>query len=502
MRPPSRRFAAAASAWTLLLPGGDADLATGGRAFGPGEAWEDRALPAAHASPAAWRFDRARDDVVHAEGDGPAAAGLRRETHAVAWERPGRRTGVSLAAAERRLLASWQNRLAQGASLAQDSRSARALLTRCGEGGSRAFVAFAERVEDSRGGAWGFRAEGVTALRATAPGPGARARDGASRPALRAALWQRPVRLALAARDGASRFDFPLDWTLRGSSVEASAPLARGLRLRAGCGGGALQGAARGAAPRAAGGAFSLVPSLPWRTARLELVAPGAAGSWGVRYERHVMEGRADGFDTGVRFARAHALAGRLERVTAGVERRLGAGHRLIAGAERVDLGVASRGDIETWPFTPALVDLLGLRARYDASVALRVWRLQAGAEHRLGESWDLGWGANRLVADLDARAATWQTDVMVFGVNGLRRHRFDLRRVEGWLLTAGLGRELGPLRLDYTFLQAVPTRIARRGGDGAPGGPSASPDPGGGGFDGVRWGGGRLHALRVGWAR
>ena len=146
-----------------------------------------------------------------------------------------------------------------------------------------------------------------------------------------------------------------------------------------------------------------------------------------------------------------------------------------------------TRGTLEFWPFTPTIVDLLGLRRNMSGRLAV--------TDASLGAEWSMGspsGGAAGVSAQVhrtgtDGALTSWEPVVLGLGRTNVISDLLDVRSI--WLLDVGLslGLDLGEgRRLEAGVLQLLPVAVDRResavsggGGDGG-----ASADHAGG----LRW--------------
>lgn len=178
------------------------------------------------------------------------------------------------------------------------------------------------------------------------------------------------------------------------------------------------------------------------RWTRLDLDVKGAVSWWG------------QGFG-GLDYARAG-----LESWLSAVELSTTRPSRWLLEFERARLDARARGDIESWPFTSTLVDLLGQR---------RIFRLQGTAAW---ERWHVAherpWGFRvhgRVGAEWidlrpQGRLESWRPTFLVFGKSDARVDPLSVQRVQLGVLSLGAARRVAGIDLDLGLEQCVFARV------------------------------------------
>jgi hypothetical protein len=122
------------------------------------------------------------------------------------------------------------------------------------------------------------------------------------------------------------------------------------------------------------------------------------------------------------------------------------------------------KGHIETWPFTPTLVDLLGQRLYFRLNGDAKV--LRWGIEYHGSESHFL---SSRIRISIDylcilpsLKTATWNT-VLVFGIRNLKKSYLEYQRIDGLFLKFRATQRFKNLSFCYNFFQFIPIHTKTR---------------------------------------
>jgi hypothetical protein len=196
----------------------------------------------------------------------------------------------------------------------------------------------------------------------------------------------------------------------------------------------------------------------------------------------------------GQSFGNLNYVRGALESHLVGAQGRMGKQWRWLLDYERTQLRGESRGQIETWPFTTTLIDLLGPRYTGKAVLDARWTRVHSGLEAkwhddmvgRLGVSW------YQVVPD--AHLDTWRPAFLVFGRADEKRTELSVAELQ--LAAVSVGWRLGFAGFDWDFAirQFVPVHT-ERAAHSTPGEPSPSDEdtPSTSPSHGWKWPGGTL---------
>jgi hypothetical protein len=140
------------------------------------------------------------------------------------------------------------------------------------------------------------------------------------------------------------------------------------------------------------------------------------------------------------------------------------------------------KGHLELWPFTPTLVDLLGLRRYFDGKANFLVRTAQIQMDHHPAPPLKLNYGLT--VAQVIPRASftDWRPLFLVFGKTDENYSEMDV--MEAWIGGVSLGVEYTYRRWQASLLarQLFPIQVKRPGG-GGPAAPGPRDRIYGGGF-------------------
>ena len=142
----------------------------------------------------------------------------------------------------------------------------------------------------------------------------------------------------------------------------------------------------------------------------------------------------------GIDYARAT-----LESWLAGLETQ-GHGCRSLAEVEHVRLAVRARGELESWPFTSTLVDLLGQRSIFRATGSVEWERWHLAHERPLGRRARGRAGAEWIEIRPAAEIESWRPAFLVFGKTD---DRVDVLSVDRVRLERRVARPRAAHRLD-----------------------------------------------------
>lgn len=123
------------------------------------------------------------------------------------------------------------------------------------------------------------------------------------------------------------------------------------------------------------------------------------------------------------------------------------------------------KGHVETWPFTPTLVDLLGQRLYFRLNGDAKV--LRWGMEYYGSE---LHFLFSRIRISIDylcilpsLKTATWNPVFLVFGIRNLKESYLEYQRIDGLFIKLGFDYALKNLSLGYNFFQFLPIHTKTR---------------------------------------
>jgi hypothetical protein len=118
---------------------------------------------------------------------------------------------------------------------------------------------------------------------------------------------------------------------------------------------------------------------------------------------------------------------------------------------------VSTNGHVESWPFTPTMIDLLGLRYNFRSNLTYNLFRIGTGYQY-YGSDWQLSFkGSFERISPVGG-ARTWEPEMLVFGVKNLNVYSLPTKRWDGLYLGLYLRKSFGTvLELAYEFQQYVP---------------------------------------------
>jgi hypothetical protein len=257
---------------------------------------------------------------------------------------------------------------------------------------------------------------------------------------LRSDLYGEPIEASLNLRTERTR-------------VDASIRLPGRLRVEGSAGWGDFQDLeARQAAP-----VYHLAP-LGRSTLAQASVAWQSPIGWRVlgRYTHRELEIQGTASWGGQRFAEISPGRAGQESYLLGAEYVSPGGSRWLIDAETVRAEARARLELETWPFTSATVDLLGLRRIYRAQGEARWHRAHVGFVRPVRRTALISAG----LAGYDIAPAgtleSWRPVFLVFGSADREFDRLDTRRLQLVALSFGFGLAFGNTRFDLAAQQFV----------------------------------------------
>jgi hypothetical protein len=165
-----------------------------------------------------------------------------------------------------------------------------------------------------------------------------------------------------------------------------------------------------------------------------------------------------------------------LQSWLAAMESRSAGGSRTLLELEHVEVDARVRGDLESWPFTSTLVDLLGARRIVRIS-GDAVWdRWHVAHDRPWGTRTRVRGGLEWIEARPRARLESWQPAFLVFGKVDDRSDALALRRAQLAVLSIGAARPVLGLELDLGLEQCVFARVRERESASSSGAGGAEP--------------------------
>ena len=126
---------------------------------------------------------------------------------------------------------------------------------------------------------------------------------------------------------------------------------------------------------------------------------------------------------------------------------------------------MSNKGHVESWPFTPTWIDLLGVRYNFRSNLAYNLFRIGTNYKY-VTSSWQIHVKTSfeRMIPGGEAR--TWQPEVLVFGVQNLNIHTLSAESRDGIYLGLHLRKSFGKIfQLAYEIHQYVPLEFNYRSG-------------------------------------
>ena len=167
----------------------------------------------------------------------------------------------------------------------------------------------------------------------------------------------------------------------------------------------------------------------------------------------------------GVRFAQLPYLSGNLSSWLTGFEHGDAARGRWLVEAEVVNLSAHGRGEVESWPFTSVLTNLLGVRMIGRANAEARWTRLHAALQRPVRSGLRLEGGLTWYDARPRATLVTWRPAFLVFGQEDLQEHALEVHRVQAGAVSLGMLAQFGGLIGQIQLRQFVMAKMFRTGG-------------------------------------
>ena len=116
-----------------------------------------------------------------------------------------------------------------------------------------------------------------------------------------------------------------------------------------------------------------------------------------------------------------------------------------------------NNGYVESWPFAPAWIDLLGIRYNFKSQLSYNLFRIGTSFKY-LFSGWQINFSTSfeRIIPEGEAK--TWEPEIIVFGVQNLKVSRLSTRPYNGVYIGFHLGKSFGNvLRIAYEIHQYIP---------------------------------------------
>jgi hypothetical protein len=176
--------------------------------------------------------------------------------------------------------------------------------------------------------------------------------------------------------------------------------------------------------------------SLLWSGAR----GPGLIARW----TRFGLDVEGDACWGGQRFGRLDYGEVEMRSLLLGARSQAGEGTHWLLDFEQVQAEGRARAVLESWPFTPSVVDFLGLRRIYRAVGRARWHRGHVGLERGLGARVHGQVGANWYDIRPEGTLDSWRPAFLVFGRVDASRDVLRIARAQLAALSLGCRLELG----------------------------------------------------------
>jgi hypothetical protein len=193
------------------------------------------------------------------------------------------------------------------------------------------------------------------------------------------------------------------------------------------------------------------------------------------RYTRRDLELHGTAAWGGQRFSELSSATARQESYLVGAEHAPPGGPRWLLDAEMVRADARARLELETWPFTPSTIDLLGLRRIYRALGEARWHRVHVGLECPIRHAGRVGVGLAGYDIQPEGSLESWRPVFLVFGGTDRRLDRLGTRRLQLAALSLGIGLAVGASQVELAAQQFVFAKAFRTSDPSAP---VAVPEP------------------------
>jgi hypothetical protein len=123
---------------------------------------------------------------------------------------------------------------------------------------------------------------------------------------------------------------------------------------------------------------------------------------------------------------------------------------------------ISYRGHLESWPFTPTWIDLLGIRYNFRSFLSYHLYRI--GARYRYKKAhWHFYFDTAFERMQPGGEAKTWEPQILVFGIQNLNVYSLTKENRDGIYLGIQIGRSFGGgLKLSYQFQQYIPIEFSK----------------------------------------
>jgi len=123
---------------------------------------------------------------------------------------------------------------------------------------------------------------------------------------------------------------------------------------------------------------------------------------------------------------------------------------------------ISNNGNLESWPFTSTMIDLLGLRYSFKSNLTYSLFRLGASYQYRTSD-FQLSIRSNFESIKPVGGARSWQPDFLAFGVKNLNVFTLSQDSWDGMYVGLQLRKSFYALfLLTYEFHQYIPIRFGK----------------------------------------
>ncbi len=126
---------------------------------------------------------------------------------------------------------------------------------------------------------------------------------------------------------------------------------------------------------------------------------------------------------------------------------------------------MSNNGHVESWPFTPTWIDLLGVRYNFRSRLSYKLFRIGTSYKY-VTSNWQIYFDTSFERINPGGEAKTWEPEILVFGVQNLKVYTLSTKPRDGIYLGLHLGKSFGNLfQLAYEFHQYVPLEFENTSG-------------------------------------
>ena len=194
------------------------------------------------------------------------------------------------------------------------------------------------------------------------------------------------------------------------------------------------------------------------------------------RYTRRDLETHGTGSWGGQKFAELTAGIAEQESYLLGAEYWSSHGARWLVDVETVRANARARLELETWPFTAATVDLLGMRRIYRARGEATWHRAHMAHARPVGRTAHVSVGLSGYDIMPKGSLESWRPAFLVFGMADRHYDPLETRRLQLAAISLGFGVAAGATRFDLAAQQFVFAKAFQSGSDAPSEGGVAEP--------------------------